>query len=203
MSNLDIAGLLEHGAGNRKLRAYAYLTASFHETQNAARDIIDCLLPFLSAGVAKQAGQFLELEGLSTYLQSLGLMVPLYALQQLVPRLQELHLIEWNNAARRHLCNSAPPTTVLPIRNRATLENAFETFDQDFQDYALALGVPKPPVSTSWSDALIGFLRSDTAGREIRATQLKDTLILDTPGVETYLVARFIQDVQKKRRRDF
>lgn len=94
MNNLDITGLLDHAEDNRKLRAYAYLTASFNAPQDAAKDVVDCILPFMVAGVAKQAGHFLELEQLSGYLRDLGLRVPLYCLQQLIPRLQDLGVVE-------------------------------------------------------------------------------------------------------------
>lgn len=88
-------------------------------------------------------------------------------------------------------------------RNDTSLENAFETFEGEFGSYATKLGVTSPPLSSSWSDALIAFLRSDAAGQAIRAKQVKDTLILDTPGVETYLVARFIQELQTSNRETF
>ena len=115
LANFDTASLLEHGFATRKLRAYAYLTASLNASQNAASDIVDCLLPFVAAGVKEQAGQFLELDRLRTYLEVLGLRVPLYTLQQLMPRLQDMGIIEWNASAHRHICKQAALVDILDL----------------------------------------------------------------------------------------
>jgi hypothetical protein len=203
LAHFDTASLLEHGFATRKLRAYAYLTASLNASQNAASDIVDCLLPFVAAGVKEQAGQFLELDRLKTYLEVLGLRVPLYTLQQLMPRLQDMGVIEWNTSAHRHICKQTAIADVLTLRNDAGLEDAFATFEDEFSAYAFALGLTQPPMSASWSDALIGFLRSDPGTPVIRTTSIKETLVGDTSGVETYLVARFIQEVQGKNATTF
>lgn len=195
LPNLDIEHLLEHGSDSRKLRAYAYLTASFNATPNTS-DIIDCLLPFMAAGVAQQAGQLLELGKLSSYLQSLGLRVPLYALKQLVPRFEGLGLVEWNSAAKRHICKATPAGSVRAPSDSSSLESSYGTIEDKFKAYASNKSLSKPPASSSWSDALISFLRSETAANALRSTTIKDTLVLDAGGVETYMVARFIQEAR-------
>ena len=93
MPDFDIAGLLERNSEDRKLRAYAYLTASFHQTPNTS-DIVDCLIPFIADGVTRQAGRLLDLGELSAHLQTIGLQVPLYALRQLIPHMERLGLVE-------------------------------------------------------------------------------------------------------------
>lgn len=196
--DLDIASLLDRSSDTRKVRAYAYLTASFRVTPNTS-GIIDCLLPFLAAGVARQAGHLLELDRLSAYLGELGLRVPWYVLQQLVPRLEEQGIVEWNKAAHRHICNQAPPSGAKAADNSSNLEEAFKAFEQEFRSYAQAHGVEKPPASQSWSDALIAFLKSDAPSDGPRATTVRETIIGDSGSVETYLVARFIQEAQTAR----
>ena len=197
MPTVNVTGLLAYGKESRKLRAYAYLTASFELTPNTS-DVVDCLLPFLTAGVADQAGNVLDINRLSGYLAALGLTVPLYVLLQLIPRLESLGVVEWNKTAHRHICKPQSRTTA-PSRPQVTdLSEAFEAFEEQFSVYAQAHGLDRPPLSASWSDALIAFLRSDAASDVIKTTTINDVLIGDVSGVETYLVARFIQIAQTK-----
>jgi hypothetical protein len=64
-------------------------------------------LPFLAAGVAQQAGSFLDIDELGRFLGGLGLRIPYYVLTQLVPRLAKSGEIEWNTAAHRHFCKQS------------------------------------------------------------------------------------------------
>ncbi len=195
MVQLDISDLLQFGADSRKLRAYAYLTASFKEKPNTA-DTIDCLLPFLAAGVAQQAGNFLDIDELGRFLGGLGLRIPYYVLMQLVPRLANSGEIEWNPAAHRHFCKQSASQSASSQIKLANLNIAFEALEDEFTLYASNLGIKKPPVSSSWSDALIGFLRSETASDTMKTALVKDILVGDSRSLEAYIIARFIQDKQ-------
>lgn len=196
MPDFDIAGLLERNSEDRKLRAYAYLTASFHQTPNTS-DIVDCLIPFIADGVTRQAGRLLDLGELSAHLQTIGLQVPLYALRQLIPHMERLGLVEWNHAAKRHLCKKPVSSGLESIEISKGLEASFDAFEGKFHAFAQRNKFERPPASPSWSDALIAFFRSETAAAALKSTTIGDTLVLDTNGVETFLVARFVQETQK------
>ncbi len=79
---VPIASLLEASQADRKLRAYAYLTASFQD-RGTVHDALGCLMPFVAAGLEAQQGKTLELDALAAYVSRLGLNIPVYVLEQL------------------------------------------------------------------------------------------------------------------------
>jgi hypothetical protein len=194
MSKPTVENLLDYGASNRKLRAYAYLTAAF-ETKprygDGVADVLDCLVPFVVAGTSQQVGNHLNLPELSKFLATLGLNIPLYVLEQLLPRLQKIGAIEWNSTYRVHICR-APPESIAPLPNTAELAPIFDNIESRLASFAQAHGVHSS-VSETWADALISFLRSETAREVRRPIQVKGAIIGDRDRLDGYIVAGFIQ----------
>ena len=193
MPVMGINDLLSYNSADRKLRAYAYLTASLNE-RDSMQDVVDCIVPFVVAGISEQAGSFLDLSRLSTFVGSLGIKIPIYVLEQLMPRLQKLDVIQWNNQARHFLCVSQPQEGELPARNSPPILNeAFDIIDGKLAEFAAAHGVEKPPVSETWSDALISFLKLDSASDVMKSITIKGSIIGDSKQIETFIAASFIQ----------
>lgn len=199
MPNETITKLLGYGRSNRTLRAYAYLTASFTaRPQYDVIDALDCIVPFVMAGIASQAGDQLDLPKLTTHLQTFGLTIPMYALEQMLPRLQKLGAVEWNEVTRCHVCKAAGDLPeVEEAQAIAVLADAFDAIENRLSAFASGHGLPKPPLAPSWTDALIAFLRSESATDVIRAAVVKEALIGDPEKVEAYVIALFIKDVEK------
>lgn len=186
--------LLEYGAASRKLRAYAYLTASFETKPRygaGVSDALDCIVPFVVAGTARQVGNQLSLPGLGTFLQTLGRNIPLYVLEQLLPRLQRIGAIEWDKTYHVHICK-APPEE-LATAQPPELAPVFDNIEQRLSAFADAFGISQPAASPSWADALIAFLKSESAGEVARAVNIKGAIIGEGDKIDGFVIARFIR----------
>ncbi len=188
---MPITTLLNTGHVDRRLRAYAYLTASF-QGRGTTHDALDCLLPFVVAGLEAQQGNTLDLNLLSQYVARLGLSIPVYVLEQLRPRLVTGSHIAWDRSSRSYLV--LQQTSVAEeIAEDPQIRNAFDSIEARFTIFAERHGLNKPPVSPSWSDAIIGFLKSEIAGDAVRSIDVKGALIGDASQIESYIVALFIR----------
>ena len=194
----EIERLFEYGASSRRLRAYAYLTAAF-ETKprygDGVSDVLDCIVPFVVAGTSRQANNHLDLAALSKFLGSIGLNIPLYVLEQLLPRLQRLGAIEWDHRYRVHICKRLGDASVeLPAR--LELEPAFDNIETRLAAFAAAHGVPKAG-NDSWADALIAFFKSESTANVATAINVKGALIGDRDKVDSFLIAGFIKSASE------
>ncbi len=190
-----ITSLLSASHGDRKLRAYAYLTASF-QSRGAVHDALDCLIPFVVAGLEPQQGGTLDLDALSEYVMRLGLRIPVYVLEQLRPRLVASNHITWDKQSRRYIA-LRQATEPHDSGNGPHIEIAFNSIDEGLAALAAKYGLEKPPVSSSWSDALISFLKSESASEVMRSVALKGALIGDAGQIESYITALFIQNSEQ------
>lgn len=199
MASKAIEQLLGYGKADRTVRAYAYLTATFN-VRNDASDLLDCLLPFVIAVVARDGcAHPVELSAVVEGLAELGLSVPVYAVGQLLGRLQRKGLLEWNAVSRTYL-----PTPSLSSQRDIeppTLSSSFDTLDGQIAAFAETHGFSKPPASSSWSDALINFLRSEGAKDAIKAAKaavIRDVIVGNPAEIETFLMARFVQITESR-----
>ncbi len=86
----------------KALRTYAYLTASLR-TDASVADIYDCLLPFLTDLIANRPDEAVSIDKIADDLKSIGIEIPMYALQQILPRLANRGVIEWNAVAHSYI----------------------------------------------------------------------------------------------------
>lgn len=185
-----ITNLLSENKTDRKLRAYAYLTASFKE-QGAVNDPLDCLLPFVIAGLEPQKGKKLDLHRLSDSVSEIGLNIPIYVLEQLNRRLVEKNHVEWNKVSREFIVTN---TEKIPEKEKIRIvDTSFEKIEEGFSLFAREHGIYSPPNSSTWSDALISFLKSETTADHKKVVDIKGTLVGDTARIENYITALFIQ----------
>ena len=107
MASKAIDQLLGYSKADRTIRTYAYLTATFN-VRNDANDLLDCLLPFVISVVARDGGSNPVVDSaVAEGLSELGLSVPVYAVGQLLGRLQKKGLLEWNTVSRTFLPTAA------------------------------------------------------------------------------------------------
>ena len=189
----SVEQLLGFAESDRTVRAYAYLTVAFN-TRADVSDVLDCLLPFVSAVITRDdRNRPIELAEVVDGLAEFGLKVPVYAVQQLLGRLGNRGLLEWNALAKAFL-----PTTALAERAAKApplkLEDSFDQLEEQLARFGQKLGLAKPPVSKTWSDALIEFLRSESAREAIKAARIREALVGDPTEIESFVIARFVQD---------
>jgi hypothetical protein len=195
---LSINSLLRMRAAARPLRAYAYLTSALRGQPGNA-DALDCLVPFLQAGVEQQeAGTKLDYGALSAFLESLGLRIPIFVLQHLTPRLEPLAVEkragDWFVKKIDRLTSADVALDVL--------DDAFDALELELAAFALNIHkVKAPPLSETWTDAIIAFLKSVTSleSSDPKTTkgpspviEGRDTLVGD-PNLERRIVAEFVQ----------
>lgn len=205
MAENTITRLLGFGRANRTLRAYAYLTASFRtKARYDVADIVDCIIPFVLDGIADQVGNQLHLPDLAKYLQRFGLTVPIYVLEQMLPRLQHLGALEWNEIAHCHICLAKPADPNPAVdSNASALAGVFDSIEHRLDEFARGHGLAKPLVSASWTDALIAFLKSETAPEIIKTVKIREVIIGEPARVEAFLIGMFIQEAERHNKELF
>lgn len=173
---------------NKALQTYAYLTA-YLRTDATVADVYDCLLPFLVDSIAKRPDKPVSVDRIARDLKSIGLEIPLYALQQLLPRLVNRGIIEWNAVSHSHL-----PTANIKSQSTqfAELPESFAQVEPRLASYAKELGIAEPLVGENWSDALISFLKSNYAGKTIKTAEYKSVMVANGPERQEFVIGSFL-----------
>ena len=175
---------------DRAIRAYAYLTASFR-VQNNVNDVLDCIVPFVSAVALKDVTKPISATDLAEALTAYGLKIPVYAVSQLLPRLARRGLLEWNAVANAFL----PVAQAINKEvKEVDLSHVFISLESRIAVFAENYGMNSVPFSSSWGDALIHFLRSDKMQSSLKLVRHREAIVTDASDVETFIIARFIQN---------
>ena len=205
---MEIRDLLRYQSSDRSFRTYAFLATSLRE-QPKTRDVLDCLIPFLSAGLDKQpAGAELDLPGLAAFLRSLGLHIPDFVLQEFRRRLQQLGLLDWSQG---RFTISKPSAALKPVEGAQAIEQAFGLIENDIVAFTKErfprYDFTAPPASPTWSEALIEFFQAETSltvyksanvERGDRKPFMLDQMLVSDPGnVQKIVVARYIQECER------
>ena len=177
----------------RALRAYAYLTASFR-TEGRVADIFDCLTPFLSAAIKEQSNQPVDIQTIVERVRRYGLDVPFYVVEQLLPRLAKQGVIEWNAVAKAFI----PCDLGNGIEQFPSLPESFDAIEPALSEYAKSKGISNPPLSSSWDEAIINFLKETYSGKNIRTIQAHGVIVADTTEIESFIIASFLQNISEK-----
>jgi len=116
----------------------------------------------------------------------------------MLSRLARRGLVEWNQIAKAYLptqkfTESAEESPLL------SLSSSFENLEDELGSFSARLGVMQPTGSATWTDALIKFLRSEGAGEAMKAAAVKEVLVGNPSEVETFIVARFVQETERHR----
>jgi len=176
---------------DRTLRAFAYLSSQLD--QPGVHDVIDCLKPFLVRVITADPSKPVNVAQVAGGLAEFGLEIPYYALEQIIPRLQEDGILVWDAALRSHLVH--PDYKAEANSGPALDDGDFRRIDAEIERFAAALGLKNPTVSDSWNAALIRFLKSDYTGKS-EVIELGNTKVFESGDVERYAIARFVQEMQ-------
>jgi hypothetical protein len=125
--------------------------------------------------------------------------IPVYVLEQLRARLAASDYITWDKSSRSYIVQRRA-AEAQDGASSSQIGTAFDSIDERFVAFVTKYGLEKPPVSSSWSDALISFLKSETASEVMRSVSLRGALIGDASQIESYITALFIQESEKERR---
>src|SRR5205807_538254 len=95
MSQLEM--VLQQRDAATYFKVYAYLTTT-RRTQSDTNNVLDCLLPFIRAGIALQKhDSILDVSALKEFLDNLRLSIPYLVLVNFRARLHDLNILTWRN----------------------------------------------------------------------------------------------------------
>ena len=202
MANNFLSQISEAGNIERPLRAYAYLQASFQtNARNKKRidDVFDCLLPFIIRGISEQDSNQLDIDQLQAYLKNtFDFTIPVFVINHLLPRTQELGAIEWNKVLRVYICrdeNNLPSSAIADPEIIST--DDFSGVETAIKDFSTPLQFANPISSNTWSEALIRFLKSASELTSEPSQEIKGIIIANPEEIDNFIVARFIQRIQE------
>lgn len=177
---------------SRAARSYAFLNAAFKRTESGSspvRDAVDCLIPFIAPYTHSIAGAQIDLTKLQQYLRStFGFDIPLYALESLVHSLQQHGYARYEPSHRVYI--ATPKQNDFAVA-KEEIETEFDEIAVLLASHARSLGFEMAPPAGSWDEALIQFLKPDTAPSDRKVVNLK-SVIVDARDAERKVVASFL-----------
>lgn len=203
IKTFDVEKLLQLKGADRSARAYAFLYASFKNTEISSapvRDALDCLIPFIASYLSGKSGNQIDLQGIQSFLNSsFRFDVPLYALEQLVPELQKQGYLVYNRTSRVYVVKQH---TVKFEETKNEIGNDFDEITERLKIYAEELGFADLPPSGSWGDALINFLKSTSGSAEHKLKNIKGAIV-DAEKIEIAVIGSFLRDLSDKHSNKF
>jgi hypothetical protein len=163
-------------------------------------DVLDCLLPFVKVALQRQPdGSIFNIGSLASSLRSFGLHIPDLVLQQLARRLENDRLLEIN-AGTTFVKHQKNPGAAYAEQEIA-LDVAFDNISIELAQYARERHkIDEPPVSGSWDEALLHFLKNQTSLQSSRRKakgkpiDIGGRVVGDKDGVEKLIVGNFIRE---------
>ena len=132
MSPLEM--LLQQRKATTSLKVYAYLTTA-RRVQPDTGNVLDCLVPFLKAGVELQEHDaILDIGALQQFLRILGLSIPYLVLDNFQRRLAELDILT-RRGNEYHVNNIFEAIPELE-RNLYALDQAFDMIELELSKFA-------------------------------------------------------------------
>jgi hypothetical protein len=196
---LGVEALINLQGASRYARSYAFLYAAFKGTNSphsTVRDVVDCLIPFITVYTNDTAGQQLDLAKLQVFLHTtFGFDDPIYALQQLLPSLQSGGFIEFKRGPNIYV--SLPKEDKFLVA-RDEIETDFDKLATLLDSFARKLGFTDDPPSGSWDAAIIRFLKPDELTPQRKIIKLHNTM-LDAREIETKIVAAFFRNLYEEQ----
>lgn len=182
-------------ATNKKLRAYAYLRAAFEDQSggNDTRDMLDCLLPFLTHCLKKQAGNQLDLEKLKEEIEdSFQLTIPTFAFPQFLKRAERQKLVRYNKLVGQYIV--AEITELSTTDDTRSLSGDFDRLSVALDNYADSIGLSQPLTRANWTDVLIDFLKSGQEEGVVGVAKLGTAMIGNPQTLDARVAAQFVHD---------
>lgn len=194
---IGIEAILELQGTNREAKAYAFLYAAFRRTEisaNPVRDALDCLTPFTAPYLNSISGTQISVEGIKDNLKAdFGFDIPLYAIEQLVPALQQAGYVEYNRKVRAFFAKRQENQFDV-VKN--DIETDFDEVVTALSVYAREVGYSAEPQSGSWDEALISFLKTRTDQSGSKFINIKGAL-LESSKVEHAIVGAYLKKLHE------
>jgi hypothetical protein len=182
---LGVNALMNLQGASRFARSYAFLYAAFKgntSPHSTVRDVVACLIPFITAYTNSTAGRQLDLSKLQVFLQTtFGFDVPIYALEQLLPSLQSEGYVEFRRGPNIYVAIAKEDKFLVA---REEIGSDFDQLAGLLSSYAAKLGYNDSPPSGSWDAAIINFLKPREQPPERNITKLHN-IMMDAREVET------------------
>ena len=194
-SKFGVEDLIQLSGADKAAKSYAFLHAAFRRTEVGSapvRHAIDCINPFVVAFLASIPGKRIDPTVLKIYLkQTFGFDIPLYAFEQIFPKLHVDGYLDYNRTAHAYLAKKQDGKfeTI-----KAEIEFDFGQIENALAAYPPALSVGAPPVSKSWGDALVNFLKGSTEPPRTVTVKIKGQLV-DPVKVEASIVSGFVRQL--------
>jgi hypothetical protein len=202
-AKIGVDVLFDLKGADKAAKAYAFLYAAFRRTEISSapvRDALDCLTPFIAPYLNRNAGSQVDLSAMQEFLKSnFGFDIPLYALEQILPALQQSGFLEYNKPLNRYFAKKHESSFDIA---KSDIEMEFDEVSDGLSSYAKSLGFQTDPPSGSWGDALIAFLKTYSEKQPSIVTKLKGAL-LDPNKVETSIVGSFLRNLHVNNPRLF
>ena len=203
IDRISIDVLLDLKGADRAAKAYAFLYAAFRRTEvssSPVRDALDCLIPFITPYLNKIPSKQVDVSAVQYFLKStFGFDIPLYALEQLLPALQKVGLVDFNKGLRIFTAKTTANTYDVV---KSEIELDFDRIESQLGQFAHSLGFTVRPPAGTWGDALILFLKTQPEKPSANLTQIKGTL-LDPNQVQDTIVAGYIKRLHDSNYAEF
>lgn len=184
---------------SRYARSYAFLYAAFQRNSSdssVVKDAIDCLLPFITAYTNSNIGSQVKSEDIQSFVKAnFSLDIPIYAIDRSFDDLKKGGYIEWKPGIKIWI--SLPKENSFSLA-REEIETDFEEIESLLTIYATNIGFSLSPPSGSWGQAIISFLKPQSAPTQRSTIKLKDALV-DPRDTERKIVGTFIQKLWEEQ----
>ena len=145
-------------------------------------------------------GKQVDVPALQTFLKTtIGLDVPLYALDQIIPSLAKDGYVEYNKIAKVYFAKTFEASFDIV---KSEIETDFDQVIGQLSAYAGSVGFTLVPPSGTWGDVLITFLKSTSEKSASPVTKIKGAL-LDPMQVENAIVGAFIRNLYNTNYQSF
>lgn len=145
-TRIGVDALLALSGANRSAKAYAFLYAAFRKTEvsaNPVRDALDCLAPFIASYTDSIVGKQVTANGIQSYLKrDFGFDIPLYAIEQLIPSLQNVGIVEYHKPTRVYLAKKSGEHFSVAL---AEIETDFDEVAAELGAFARSVGYVDAP----------------------------------------------------------
>lgn len=197
-STLTVDQLLSLGGSDRQLRAYAYLQVALESGSSSghtADDVLDCFIPFVEEAMRQQVGKQVDLQELQAYLKKFSFDLPIYALDQMMPRLQKLGAVEWNSNLKIFVVtHRSGETGKISAKEADNFNRVIDGVDAALADFALTeFSKSTPHTHPDWGSALVDFLKSGTDTSPGEVGTINGVLISDVQRLDYFICAKFIR----------
>lgn len=145
----------------------------------------DYLLPFIQASISKFDGDIFDVEKVcEELLESFKLDVPIYLVNSLINKLEELGALEKNDVLNSYTCKD----TVSNENKDET--DIFAVLENSLNAFALKFGFDKPLYSDTWQEAMLLFFSGDSP--KSASVKIKGKIVSEAKEKDDVIISKYI-----------